>query len=231
MNFLLKCLVVFFILTPTTLYAQKQEAVRGFVESFIMQGDLTNYELVKYYTCKYVDKKGWNGDEFYYEPEQFYKELRKIYGENIYTKLIKIEGDYEWKAYLEFVKNSVVVSKAELAVELKSEVTGGCAQYITSSDEKVISAHPPNAAQESWSSRNKNAYKIGEKVCTYKGNFFGYVEQSNENRLKVYVAGKVKDKADGYFYSGVEGSFYVEKVEGIRWYEKNEVSNCTFNAN
>lgn len=83
-------------------------------------------------------------------------------------------------------------------------------------------------AQERWDNRLGAQYNIGDKVCTYDNNDFGYIEYLNANKMKVHVVGQA-DRKNGFFFSGIDGNFNYKKVEAIRWFDRNELAHCNFN--
>ncbi|GLR63944.1 hypothetical protein [Marinospirillum insulare] len=83
-------------------------------------------------------------------------------------------------------------------------------------------------AQERWDNRLGAKYSIGDKVCTYDTNSFGYIEDLNINKMKVHVVGQA-DRKNGFFFSGIDGNFNYKKVEAIRWFDRNELAHCNFN--
>lgn len=81
-----------------------------------------------------------------------------------------------------------------------------------------------------WNNRLAVKLKKGYKVCTYDKDYFGYVEDVANKRVKVYVLGKVTDYYGngGYFFSGKNGQFNYEKIEAIRWFMRDELAVCEF---
>lgn len=83
-------------------------------------------------------------------------------------------------------------------------------------------------AQARWDNRLGAKYSIGDKVCTYDNNSFGYIEDLNANKMKIHVVGQA-DRKNGFFFSGIDGNFNYKKVEAIRWFDRNELAHCNFN--
>lgn len=83
-------------------------------------------------------------------------------------------------------------------------------------------------AQERWDNRLGAKYSIGDKVCTYDTNSFGYIEDLNTSKMKIHVVGQA-DRENGFFFSGIDGNFNYKKVEAIRWFDRNELAHCNFN--
>lgn len=82
-------------------------------------------------------------------------------------------------------------------------------------------------AQERWDNRLSANYGIGDKVCTYDNNSFGYIEGLNASKMKVHVVGQANGK-NGFFFSGRKGGFNYKPVEAIRWFNRSELAPCYF---
>lgn len=82
-----------------------------------------------------------------------------------------------------------------------------------------------------WTTRLKNTYKIGDKVCTYDTNLFGYFEGTSGQKIKVRVIGRPlpEDMRAGFFFSPYDGRFQYRRFESIRWFERGEIAPCNFN--
>lgn len=84
--------------------------------------------------------------------------------------------------------------------------------------------------QRLWNERLSATLHVGDKVCTYKNNWFGYVEDSKNNKIKIHVIGQVTSMsgAPGYFFKGNAGRFEYTPIESIRWVERDELAPCAF---
>lgn len=82
-------------------------------------------------------------------------------------------------------------------------------------------------AQQEWENRLQRHIAVGDAVCTYDSNLFGNIETIEGGRIKVYVIGKAQ-VIPGYFFSGQEGQFSYEKIEGYRWLDRAELAHCGF---
>lgn len=82
-------------------------------------------------------------------------------------------------------------------------------------------------AQERWDNRLAAKYSIGDKVCTYDNNSFGYIEGLNASKMKVHVVGQANGK-NGFFFSGRKGGFNYKPIEAIRWFNRSELAPCYF---
>jgi hypothetical protein len=82
-------------------------------------------------------------------------------------------------------------------------------------------------ARDRWSNRLSQKIAVGDKVCTFEKNLFGYVEAVNSDKVKVHVVG-AGSWGSGYFFSGIEGRFDFTRVEAIRWFDRAELGRCHF---
>lgn len=86
-------------------------------------------------------------------------------------------------------------------------------------------------AMDVWTNRSSAAYKIGDKVCTFSSNLFGYVEEILPTRFKIHIVGQVKPApfdVKGFFFSAGSQDFTYSKIEATRWMEKVDVAPCDF---
>lgn len=83
------------------------------------------------------------------------------------------------------------------------------------------------AAKQAWENRLSTPLKIGDKICTYHDNQFGYVENIQNNKVKTHVVGSVGAGA-GFFFSGLDMQFTYSRIEAIRWFKRDEVAHCNF---
>lgn len=75
--------------------------------------------------------------------------------------------------------------------------------------------------------------EVGDKVCT-NNNFFGYVENINNEKMKVNIIGRVDSQSSYYFFKNevVYSSFKYSKVpEPIVWANASEWAKCNFSVN
>jgi hypothetical protein len=78
-----------------------------------------------------------------------------------------------------------------------------------------------------WVNRLTAKYQKGDKVCTYKNNYFGYVNEITSNKLNVYVVGYAKT-VDGFYFNCFKCGYPITKVEAQRWYGRDEIAPCEF---
>lgn len=86
-------------------------------------------------------------------------------------------------------------------------------------------------AEESWDNRLSATYRIGDKVCTYDTNWFGYVDEIQPDRLKVHVVGRAVFAGldvKGIFFTPQEGSFEYSRIDAVRWLAREEIAPCSF---
>ncbi len=86
-------------------------------------------------------------------------------------------------------------------------------------------------AMDVWTNRSNATYKIGDKVCTFSTNLFGYIEEILPARFKVHVVGQAKPspiETKGFFFSIGDQNFAYTRIESTRWFEQNEVARCEF---
>lgn len=83
-----------------------------------------------------------------------------------------------------------------------------------------------------WDNRMSMKLAIGDQVCTYDTNQFGYVERMVDSKVRVQVVGRVDsiNAAPGYFFNGKNMQFHYKKIESIRWFNRNELAPCKFEA-
>lgn len=85
-------------------------------------------------------------------------------------------------------------------------------------------------ARDGWDNRMSQQLGVGDKVCTFDSNLFGFVENINGEKVKVHVVGRATPVIEmtGYFFSGVEGRFQYSRIESIRWFARSELAHCHF---
>jgi len=87
-------------------------------------------------------------------------------------------------------------------------------------------------AKADWDNRLAHKLKVGDKICSYKNSWFGYVDTLQDNRIKMHVIGQAITFSgpvnDGYYFSGLYGNFTYDKIDSIRWLNRDEVALCMF---
>lgn len=85
-------------------------------------------------------------------------------------------------------------------------------------------------ARDGWDNRMSKQLGVGDKVCTFDNNMFGFVENISGEKVKVHVVGRATPAfaMSGYFFSGVEGRFQYTPIESIRWFVRGELAHCYF---
>ena len=86
-----------------------------------------------------------------------------------------------------------------------------------------------NLAHSKWENRMSDNKQVGDKVCTYEGNLFGFVDLVSGSKVKLQVLGKVTGQNPGYFFSGKYGSYNYADKNSIIWIDLNKVAHCDFN--
>ena len=88
-------------------------------------------------------------------------------------------------------------------------------------------ANAKKKAMKPWVERAKAHYAVGDRVCTYEGNFFGNIETITTDKFKLHVIGR-SVASNGFFFSPDEFPFTPEMIEAPRWFNKDEVAHCKF---
>jgi len=127
--------------------------------------------------------------------------------------------------------DDVVSYLMQLSAENAGYMINARTSSIAANEEKIQNDRmQAKQARDRWENRMSTTLSIGDKVCTYDTNLFGYVENMNGNKIKVHVVGQVTQFVNmpGYFFSGMEGRYQYSRVEAIRWFDRVELGNCYF---
>ena len=127
----------------------------------------------------------------------------------------------------------VAVYLKGLSLEAASQMVGHRVDQIKMAEQQINQLKQDRMlAKANWDARLSVKLGVGDKICTYKNNWFGYVDAMENNRIKMQVIGEAtmlgSSTADGYFFSGLHGQFSYNKIESIRWLERDEVAPCSF---
>jgi|SRR5690554_1318922 len=144
--------------------------------------------------------------------------------------LKKIELELGEKEFSDIINNFKSIPPERLA-ELSLEMVEMNERVIRKRQREIIEKKlREEAINNAWAARFNRTINVGDRVCTFHSNLFGYAEEVHGNRIRTYIVGK-SSEYPRFFFSNSQDRFRYEKIEGYRWFNREELGHCSFAIN